>query len=930
MEFDKKDVPKSTDSLMKVDQSNTFEKVRSFKTDSHLVPRECRETLSSVARLMLTGVKLADEEVNKHLLKGLIELFKFDIPGLRQIVHWTIKELLNCPNLNVGDYRSTFPNKVANDASGRKESNRILKPNAIRTLCRVFDVSDAQTFAKVIDPSIVDPDSSVQSAALVSLYHSLPWGVSHLRPLQKQIQAASAQDRSSGTWAWPEYHALGLDYHTRLAREMLAKDYIRSGDGGSKRTKKVHGPPAKIFFARFAAELAEKGNYRAGAIEFLKELLESFESIEYDPTITGDKESFVLKRSMVALEAAKTICKMEEVDPTTLDAAVQKLVDMANNSHQVVKFSAMRTLCSVASIYPNIVRKYNDSIRKQMKNSNKDIGSFATTTLLKTADEADVDSLMKDVGSLMTTASNDFKVIIVEAVTALCLKFTNKKAALAKFLGDYLKDEGSYEFKRAMVEGMFDLVKSIPETREEVLLQLCEFIEDCEYPGLTIRVLHVVGSEGPTVKNPTIYIRYIYNRLVLENALVRAAAVTALSKFGVGQKDPELKRSVHVLLSRSLGDDDDEVRDRAALSLRLMDDEDESAPELIRNDSMFSLAEFEDRLAMYVSAEDRETFKEPFDLSIVPLVSREKARSETRTKKLLGNTSVPKTRAPESKPSVQRGADALASSAAATSTYMKEMQSYPDLAACGNLLKSSPVIELTEPTTEYVVTAVKHIFREHIVVQYNITNTLDDCALVDVTVEVMPQNGSDLEDGYVYSVPELRTQQSGAVYVRFKKANGAEDFVSDNLTNVLRFTVKEVDPKTDEMQEDGYQDEYPVEDLTLNVADFVIPAYAGSFDHVWGQSYADEDTQTLQLSLTKIQDAVDQIPAALSLQPLDGTDIAASKSRHELKLFGKTVFGGKVAADVNIVRLSEGEFAIKISAKSEEQGVAKLLANCLM
>lgn len=40
--------------------------------------------------------------------------------------------------------------------------------------------------------------------------------------------------------------------------------------------------------------------------------------------------------------------------------------------------------------------------------------------------------------------------------------------------------------------------------------------------------------------------------------------------------------------------------------------------------------------------------------------------------------------------------------------------------------------------------------------------------------------------------------------------------------------------------------------------------------------------------------------------------------------------GGKVAADVNIVRLSEGEFAIKISAKSEEQGVAKLLANCLM
>ncbi|KAK8234151.1 adaptin N terminal region-domain-containing protein [Phyllosticta capitalensis] len=915
MEFDKKDMPKSLGVLARVDKSTIMQEARKLK-DPRISPLAGREIIGQVARLLLSGEeKLTYDEV-EDLVVGSMFVFDKKQPGLQQILHWLVKELPST------DYYTMFPNSVLEYAENRKKSDgndKIVRPNAIRALCRLHN-----NFAKYAGTAMVDPDSSVQSAALVSLYHTLPFGTQHIRSLQEQIQAVFTKPRSSGCWAWPEYHALGLDYRSRLAPEMLAKDIIRSGDGSFKNKRKLQGPAAKIFFCRIAAELAEKGNYRSGSIEFLKEMLDSFESIEYDPTITGDKESFVLKRSMVALEAAKTICSMENVDPSTLDLAVQKLVDMGTNSHQAIKFASMRALSTVASNYPSVVGKHTDTIRKQMKSPNKDIGSFATTTLLKIAGESDVDSLMKDVGSLMATASNDFKVIMVEAVTALCLKFSNKKTVLAKFLGDYLKDEGSFEFKRAMVEGMFDLVRSIPETKEDVLLQLCEFIEDCEYPGLTIRVLHVVGSEGPSVKRPTLYIRYIYNRLVLENALVRAAAVTALSKFGVGQKDPELKRSVHVLLSRSLDDDDDEVRDRAALSLRLMDDEDESAPELIRNDSMFSLAEFEDRLAMYVSAEDRETFKEPFDLSIVPVVSREKARSEIRTKKLLGNTPVPKTRAPESKPSVQRGADALASSAAATSTYMKEMQSYPDLAACGNLLKSSPVIELTEPNTEYVVTAVKHIFMEHIVVQYNITNTLDDHALVDVTVEVTPQDGSDLEEGYVYSVPELRTQQSGAVYVRFKKANGAEGFVSDNLTNVLQFTLKEVD------QEDGYQDEYPVEDLTLNVADFVIPAYAGSFDHVWGQSYADEDTQTLQLSLTKIQDAVDQIPAALSLQPLDGTDIAASKSRHELKLFGKTVMGGKVAADVNIVRLSEGEFAIKISAKSEEQGVAKLLANCLM
>lgn len=95
--------------------------------------------------------------------------------------------------------------------------------------------------------------------------------------------------------------------------------------------------------------------------------------------------------------------------------------------------------------------------------------------------------------------------------------------------------------------------------------------------------------EGPKTPQPTKYIRYIYNRVVLENALVRAAAVTALAKFGVGQTDPEVKRSVTVLLARCLDDVDDEVRDRAALNLRLIAQEDEIANRFIKN-SRFALA----------------------------------------------------------------------------------------------------------------------------------------------------------------------------------------------------------------------------------------------------------------------------------------------------------------------------------------------------
>lgn len=54
------------------------------------------------------------------------------------------------------------------------------------------------------------------------------------------------------------------------------------------------------------------------------------------------------------------------------------------------------------------------------------------------------------------------------------------------------------------------------------------------------------------------YIRFIFNRVILENATVRAAAVSALARFGAAVES--LRPRVVVLLKRALFDNDDEVR----------------------------------------------------------------------------------------------------------------------------------------------------------------------------------------------------------------------------------------------------------------------------------------------------------------------------------------------------------------------------------
>jgi len=63
--------------------------------------------------------------------------------------------------------------------------------------------------------------------------------------------------------------------------------------------------------------------------------------------------------------------------------------------------------------------------------------------------------------------------------------------------------------------------------------------------------------------------------VILENAVVRGAAVSALAKFGVNVEDEAVKKSVKVLLSRCLDDADDEVRDRATMYLNVIKSGDE-------------------------------------------------------------------------------------------------------------------------------------------------------------------------------------------------------------------------------------------------------------------------------------------------------------------------------------------------------------------
>ena len=131
--------------------------------------------------------------------------------------------------------------------------------------------------------------------------------------------------------------------------------------------------------------------------------------------------------------------------------------------------------------------------------------------------------------------ADEFKIVVVDAIRAMCLKFPQKHRLLMSFLSNVLREEGGFHYKKAIVDTLLIIIGKVPEAKEAGLAHLCEFIEDCEFTPLSTQILHLLGVEGPSTLEPSKCIRFIYNRVVLENATVRASAVSAPGAPSGGQ-----------------------------------------------------------------------------------------------------------------------------------------------------------------------------------------------------------------------------------------------------------------------------------------------------------------------------------------------------------------------------------------------------------
>ena len=112
------------------------------------------------------------------------------------------------------------------------------------------------------------------------------------------------------------------------------------------------------------------------------------------------------------------------------------------------------------------------------------------------------------------------------------------------------------------------------------------------------------------------------------------------------------------------------------------------------------------------------------------------------------------------------------------------------------------------------------------------SNTIPDTVLEQVSVIMQPQADSGLTEDFIIPIPTLSSATSpGIVYVSFTR-DSPEEYVQASFQCILKFVSKEVDPSTGEPEEEGYEDEYSLEDTELAAGDYIVPSYV-TFASEW-------------------------------------------------------------------------------------------------
>lgn len=846
-------------------------------SDLQVNATKCTAILTKILYLLNKGEKFTADEAT-DIFFGVTKLFQNQDIHLRRMVYLVIKDL----SVESGNALMVI-NCLNKDMTSKTD---MFRANSIRALAKIMEPGFVGQIERFLKQAVVDKNPFLVASTMVAGQHLFAKSSDVIKRWTGEVQEGMTSKNKM-----VQYHALSLMHlmkHTdKLAIAKMVQALVKNVP---------KGPLAQCLQIRVTTSVIRASSQPAA--ELVKFLLDTLHN----------------KHAMVSVEAARALFTLD-ISPAQADTAIGAMNELLTGGSSASRFAAVRTLSQAVGKYPTSVSRCSAELEGLIGDANRSIATLAITTLLKTGSEGSIERLMKSITGFMSDISDEFKVVLVDAIRLLAVKFPHKYPALITFLATALRDEGGYKFKKSIVNTILGLIDSIPECKELALEQFCEFIEDCEFNDLSVKIINMIGEKGPECANPNKFIRFVFNRVVLEAPDVRCAAVDSLGRFGSAV--PSLTDSVVVLLKRCLNDNDDEVRDRAVFNLAMLTKDTRIAHAMFFKPPPVPLKNLEVSLMAYLAGSSQ---AETFSLTkhILMVAADEPVKDESAAPANDGYYNEP-----EKAPAVP------IVSSAYVNPHLQLLSSIPELKACGRLVCSSQAQALTEAEAEYVVTLIKHVYTRHVVLQFTVENNIDSQNLAQVQVDLQLPGDDAWPLDLLIPDPLVRFGKPGATFCVLDRT--PDVYSSGPIAATLKFRTCDADDADDT----GVDDEYQLEDVELRESDFMQPGEPiGNleFRRVWEElGPKDEVIKQYALQLDSLQAGVTAVMALLGMQACESTATVPEGARShavnmtglfdsELTVLSRTAF---------VVGPNNQGVKLKIAVRSTSAAVNSMLANAV-
>ena len=280
-------------------------------------PAQCRDILTKLLYLLYQNNRFTKEETTKVFF-GCTKLFQSKNPNLRRMLYLFIKELAKATQ---ADEVIIVIQSLVKDMN----SNDFLHAaNAIRVLSKIVDSSMITSLDRFFKQSIVHKNPVVNSAALVSGLHLMSQDPKNAEVVRRWLSEVNESVRNANDMV--QYHGLCLlhrirkhDTHALTKLVMLLS-----------RSSNLTSPLALCQLVQYATQLLRKENVSQTNKRALMDFLDS---------------CLRHKHEMVIYEAARAMCRLEDMSARDLSPAITVLSMFLSSPKSLLRFAAIRTWC---------------------------------------------------------------------------------------------------------------------------------------------------------------------------------------------------------------------------------------------------------------------------------------------------------------------------------------------------------------------------------------------------------------------------------------------------------------------------------------------------------------------------------------------------------------------------------------------------------